>query len=132
MIQTKTPGHGAHRALAVVLKGLLAGPQFQVWETAARICAEASAQPGTAPETRLLAAAAIICGGNSPDTDPEIIRRAIEQAANLSPQSAILDDDENLMQLLEAEEIMEHDENLLRLAERWIDEILNPGTGENR
>ena len=132
MIQTESPGHGAHRALAAVLKGLLAGPQFHVWENAARICAEASAQPGPAPETRLLAAAAIICATNSPDTDPEIVRRAVAQAASLRPQSGNPDDDETLMQPLEAEEIMDHDENLLRLAEHWIDEILNPGEGENR
>lgn len=131
MIQTESPGHGAHQALAAVLKALLAGPQFQVWERAARICAEASAKAGATPETRLLAAAAIICGSNSPDTDPGTIRRAVAQAANLRPQSGSLDDDENLMQMLEAEEIMDHDENLLRLAERWIDEILNPGAGEN-
>ena len=132
MIQTEPPGHGAHRSLAVVLKGLLAGPQFQVWETAARICAEAADQASAEAETRLLAAAAIICASNSPDTNPEIVRRVVEQAASLRPQSGSPDDDETLMQLLEAEEIMDHDENLLQLAERWIDDILNPGTGENR
>lgn len=130
MTSPPTARNESDRVLAVLLKALLAGPQFHVWERAAAICAETAAAAADraagredAGHAALLAAAAVVCAENTPYADEETVRaviqavRAAMAAGRRHPTGAPPE---------EAGYNPDDEDERSRLAETWIDQAINP------